>query len=89
MRHLRGFEESLGGLSPKTASGHVHNVDYVHRSLLGPTRVSAEEGLDQVERYLGVYLVRDGEYSTVAFLKRSATSLNKFYGYMADAGSAT
>lgn len=86
-RYLRDFEKSLRGLSPKTASLHVHNVDYFFRYYLGPMRMSAEEGLDSVEYYLGVYLVRDDEYSTDTFLKRSATSLNKFYSYMADTGA--
>ena len=86
-RYLRDFEKSLRGLSPKTASQHVHNVDYFFRYYLGPMRMSAEEGLDSVEYYLGVYLVRDDEYSTDTFLKRSATSLNKFYSYMADTGA--
>lgn len=86
--HLKEFKRSLdnAGLSPRTVRAHVKNVGFFIDEYLTQRRLSPEEGLDEVEHYLGDWLVNEDEYTSKTFLRDSAASLNKFYQYLASNG---
>lgn len=86
--HLKEFQQYLddGGLAPRTKRAHMDNVFFFVLEFLMPRYIDPVQGLDDVERYLGDWLVNSYEYTSKTFLKSSATSLNKFYKFMADSG---
>ena len=88
MAHLEEFQQYLDdqGLARRTKGEHFENVLFFALQYLIPRHLDPVQGLDAVERYLGDWLVNSYEYTSKTFLKSSATSLNKFYKFMADSG---
>lgn len=88
LAHLKEFQHYLDdqGLARRTKSEHFENVLFFALQYLMPRYLDPVQGLDEVERYLGDWLVNSCEYTSKTFLRSSATSLNKFYKFMADSG---
>ncbi|MDO4537948.1 MAG: plasmid pRiA4b ORF-3 family protein [Coriobacteriales bacterium] len=81
------FEKHLSdsGLHPRTVQNHLDNVYFFLDEYLMRRRTSAVDGLHSVEDYLGNWLINTYE-SSKTFLKNCASSLNKFYQWMASCG---
>jgi hypothetical protein len=86
-RYLDLFDKYLteAGLSDKTISQHLRNVEfYLNTYLLREGALSMEEGCYSVAEYLGNFFIRKCMWSTPASIKSNAVSLKKFYACMRD-----
>lgn len=81
------FENYLAdkGLSQKTISRHVGNVDfYINDYLLYDDVRTIEDGVSRVDDFLGYFFIRKCMWSTPGTIKSTAASIKKFYKCMAD-----
>lgn len=86
---LRIFEEDLKlkGLSEKTISRHVFNVDfYINEYLLREDARAMEEGVAAIDMFLGDFFIRKCMWSTPGTIKSTAASIRKFYNSMLNHG---
>lgn len=75
------------GQAAATASKHYSNVDtYLNVYLASYERVAVEEGTEYVDGYLGNFFIRKCLWSTPETIRTTATSIVKFYEYMAKRG---
>ena len=86
-KYLALFEKDMEGLSPKTVRTHLNNVDfYINEYLLREDTLSMEQGIDEVNGYLGYFFIRKCTWSTPATIKSTAASIKKFYKCMMEHG---
>ena len=86
-RYLEIFEKDLEGLSPKTVRNHLDNVEfYINEYLLREDALRMNEGITQIDNYLGYFFIRKCMWSTPATVKSTAASIKKFYKCMKDNG---
>lgn len=86
------FEEDLNasGLSKKTISRHLSNVDfYINTYLLREGDNSMEYGLQAIDDFLGDFFIRKCMWSTPGNIKSTAASIKKFYKCMLEHGKIT
>lgn len=86
---LKTFEDDLKakGLSDKTISRHVSNVDfYINTYLLREDARMMEEGVAEIDMFLGDFFIRKCMWSTPAAIKSTAASIKKFYKSMLEHG---
>ena len=68
------------GLSQKTISRHVGNVDfYINDCLLYDDARTIEDGVAMVDDFLGYFFIRKCMWSTPGTIKSTAASIKKFY----------
>ena len=73
------------GLSQKTISRHVGNVDfYINDCLLYDDARTIEDGVSMVDDFLGYFFIRKCMWSTPGTIKSTAANIKKFYKCMAD-----
>lgn len=87
--YLEIFRKSLvgAGLSAKTITRHVDNVDfYLNVYLLAYDANPMPEGVDYVGLFLGDWFIRKCTWSSPSSIKQYAASLKKFYQCMLSAG---
>ena len=71
------------GLAPKTIKSHCSNIDfYINEFLLYEDATEAEEGVDEVNMFLGYWFIKKAMWASPASIKSNATSLKKFYTFM-------
>jgi len=75
------------GLSTATIRGHRYNLDFFlnHFLLYGDT-LRAPDGVGYVGEFLGDWFIHKAMWSNKTTVKANATSLKKFYGFMAERG---
>jgi site-specific recombinase XerD len=74
---------SLKKISKKTVDKHVSNIDfYINEFLLYEEPSKAEEGINELEHFLGYWFIRKAMWASVASIKENITSLKHFYTYM-------
>lgn len=86
--YLEIFRKSLvgAGLSVKTITRHVDNVDfYLNVYLLAHDASPMPEGVDSVGPFLGDWFIRKCTWSSPTSIKQYAASLKKFYQCMLSA----
>ena len=77
-------------LAPRTISKHRDNVDfYINEFLLYTDAKRPSDGMSEVEAFFGDWFIRKAMWSTPRYIKSSATSLYKFYAFLAASGSVT
>ena len=79
------FENDLtkAGLSKKTITSHLSNVDfYINEFLLLNEVHPMEDGVGMVDRFLGDFFIRKCMWSTPGNIKTTAASIKKFYKCM-------
>ena len=82
-KYLDIFEKDLAGLSPKTVRKHLGNVDlFINDYLLLEDVIRMDEGIDQIDDFLGDFFIRKCMWSTPATIKSTAASIKKFYKSM-------
>lgn len=84
---LELFERDLirNGLSQKTVSRHIDNVEfYINDYLLYEDARPMEDGVFQIDDFLGYFFIRKCMWSTPGTIKSTAASIKKFYKCMAD-----
>lgn len=89
---LEEFQQWLvnKGLSDKTIKQHVFNVDfYINEFLLFDDLDKPEEGVYNVDMFLGYWFIRKAMWASVAQIKQNITSLKKFYTFMYEKGSVS
>lgn len=85
--YLELFEKDIEALSPKTIRNHLDNVDfYINEYLLREDAMSMEQGITQIDGYLGYFFIRKCMWSTPATIKSTAASIKKFYKSMKEHG---
>jgi hypothetical protein len=71
-------------LAPSTVKKHRDNVDFfINEFLLYEDAKSPDEGIGEVDAFLGDWFIRKAMWSTPSAIKSNATSLYKFYAFMA------
>jgi hypothetical protein len=78
-------------LAPRTISKHRDNVDFFINEFLlyrDATQRPAE-GMTEAEAFFGDWFIRKAMWSTPRYIKSSATSLYKFYTFLAASGKVT
>jgi hypothetical protein len=90
---LKGFALMLQSkrLASSTIRKHRDNVDFFINEFLLYT-VDAKrpsEGIGELYEYFGDWFIRKAMWSTPRTIKSSATSLHKFYGFLAALGKIT
>lgn len=83
---LDGFVALLRNqrLAPRTIRTHRENVHFfINEFLLYEEAKKPEEGLDEIDEFLGDWFIRKAMWSTPRTIKSTATSLFKFYAYLA------
>jgi hypothetical protein len=90
---LDGFGLMLGNkrLSPRTISAHRDNVSFFINTFLLYTNATKrpEDGIGEVDAFLGYWFIRKAMWSTPRTIKNNATSLYKFYAFLAASGKVT
>lgn len=86
-RYLNIFSEDINGLSPKTIKKHLNNVDtYINDYLLMKDMLTMEQGVTEINGYLGYFFIEKCMWSTPASIKSTAASIKKFYKSMMEHG---
>ena len=83
------FEEELqdSGLSAKTVRRHLSNADfYINEYLLREEPRPMEDGITELDMFLGFFFIRKCMWSTPGTIKSTATSIKKFYKCMLNHG---
>lgn len=86
---LARFSEWLSqkGLSEKTISTHVSNIDfYINAFLLYEDATRPEEGVNSVNMFLGYWFIRKAMWASPSAIKSNAASLKKFYRFLHEQG---
>jgi hypothetical protein len=88
--YLGIFEKDLmeSGLTHKTISKHVSNVDfYINEYLLREDPFEMQEGCgSKIDMFLGYFFIRKCMWSTPGTIKTTAASIKKFYKCMNEHG---
>ena len=91
-KHLRGFEKWLNnkGLSQKTITKHVSNVDFYINDYLryydgGFEAFDASQGTRYIYGFFGNWFIRKAAWSSCAHIKAYAASIKKFYAFLLEA----
>lgn len=83
--YLEMFEADLiaAGLSEKTISRHLQNVDfYINTFLLREEPLNMTDGTLYLDSFLGDFFIRKCMWSTPGNIKTNAASIKKFYKSM-------
>jgi len=83
---LDGFVTLLRNqrLATRTIRAHRENVDFfINEFLLYQEAKKPEEGIGEIDEFLGDWFIRKAMWSTPRAIKSTATSLYKFYGFLA------
>lgn len=83
------FEEELqnSGLSAKTVRRHLSNADfYINEYLLREEPRPMEDGITELDMFLGFFFIRKCMWSTPGTIKSTAASIKKFYKCMMNHG---
>jgi len=71
------------GLTEKTVSRHISNVDfYINEFLVYEEPTRPDEGPEMIGFFLGYWFIKKAMWSSVAAIKANAASLKKFYAFM-------
>jgi len=87
--YLNAFDKWLQdkGLTSKTITRHVSNVDfYINYYLADYLGEEAMQGCYQVDSFLGDWFIRKAMWSSGSHTKASAASFKKFYACMLEKG---
>ena len=77
-------------LEPATIRKHRENVDFfINEFLLYQETKKPEEGIDDIDEFLGDWFIRKALWSTPRHIKATATSIYKFYRFLAAADKIT
>lgn len=80
---LEIFKNDMCGLSSKTISRHLSNVDfYINDYLLYEDALTMEYGVGKIDDFLGYFFIRKCMWSTPGTIKSTAASIKKFYKSM-------
>lgn len=88
-RLLNEFEAWLksSGLSEKTISNHVSNIDfYINEYLLYEDATQAKDGVNAVGMFLGYWFIKKAMWASPSSIRGNAASLKKFYTFMQEKG---
>ena len=83
------FEEELqdSGLSAKTVRRHLSNAEfYINEYLLREEPRPMEDGITELDMFLGFFFIRKCMWSTPGTIKSTAASIKKFYKCMLNHG---
>jgi hypothetical protein len=73
------------GLSDRVAGKHYRNAEfYINTYLLYYELNRPEEGIDDAREFFGNWFIRKTAWSTETTTKSTATSLKKFYAFLAE-----
>lgn len=89
---LDGFVTVLRNqrLATRTIRTHRENVDFfINEFLLYQEAKKPEEGIGEIDEFLGDWFIRKAMWSTPRTIKSTATSLYKFYGFLAASEKVT
>lgn len=89
INYLKIFQNSLSskGLSKKTITSHVNNIDlFVNVFLCDYLEEDVVQGCYYVSRFLGDWFIRKALWSSCSHIKDNAASLKKFYACMLENG---
>jgi hypothetical protein len=71
-------------LAPGTIRKHRENVEFfINEFLLYHDATRPAEGIGEISEFLGDWFIRKAMWSTPRYIKATATSLYKFYGFLA------
>ena len=71
-------------LSPKTINSHRNNIEFfLNEFLLCEDAKQPSDGIAEIEEYFGDWFIRKAMWYTPGTIKSNATSLYKFYSYLA------
>ncbi len=71
-------------LAPRTIKRHRDNVEFfINEFLLWESVKRPDEGIEEVDAFLGDWFIRKAMWSTPSTIKSNATSLCKFYAFLA------
>lgn len=90
--HLETFKKCLEnkGLSKKTISNHVSNIDfYINDFICYYFEEDVTYGCYGIDRFLGDWFIRKAMWSSCAHIKANAASIKKFYACMLENGVVT
>ena len=77
-------------LAPRTISKHRDNVDFfINEFLLYTDAKRPSDGIGEVDVFLGDWFIRKAMWSTPRSIKTNATSLYRFYAFLAASGKVT
>ncbi|HBZ02642.1 MAG TPA: recombinase [Lachnospiraceae bacterium] len=86
-KYLELFLGDLQGLSSKTITNHLNNVDfYINEFLLRNDTLTIKEGVYELDDFLGYFFIRKCMWSTPGSIKTTAASIKKFYKSMFEHG---
>ncbi len=75
------------GLADRTIARHVDNIDfYLNEFLLYEEAIDAPDGISEVNMFLGYWFIRKAMWASEGSIKSNATSLKKFYTWLAERG---
>ena len=78
------------GLGAATTRSHCSNLDfYLNHFLLYADLLMPADGINSVGEFLGDWFIRKAMWSNKTTVKSNATSLKKFYAFMAERGLVT
>ena len=83
------FEEELqdSGLSAKTVRRHLSNAEfYINEYLLREEPRPMEDGITELDMFLGFFFIRKCMWSTPGTIESTAASIKKFYKCMLNHG---
>ena len=83
------FEEELqdSGLSAKTVRRHLSNAEFYNNEyLLREEPRPMEDGITELDMFLGFFFIRKCMWSTPGTIKSTAASIKKFYKCMLNHG---
>ena len=89
---LEAFESWLRAkkLTERTVEKHSGNIDfYINHFLLYSELKRPAAGVDEIRLFLGYWFIRKAMWSDEASVRANATSLKKFYDFMAEQGHVT
>ena len=89
---LEGFVAMLrsGRLASRTIGTHRDNVDFfINEFLLRVDLIKPSDGIGMVDEFLGDWFIRKAMWSTSRAIKSTATSLHKFYIFLALSGKVS
>jgi site-specific recombinase XerD len=75
------------GLSSKTIRKHTENIDfYINEFLLYEDTEEPQDGVGQVDMFLGYWFIKKAMWATAASIKGNIASLKKFYKFLHERG---
>lgn len=75
------------GLTENTIYNHTSNVEFfINDFLLYSDIIPPEDGIEEVDSFLGDWFIRKATWSSPGHIKSSAASFKKFYGFLVEKG---